>query len=124
MVARPSVREYSPVAELPDVHFDFDKYDIRADAATVLRAGAQWLKAHPSYQLLIEGHADERGTNEYNLALGDKRAKSSMNYLVSHGVPASRITVLSYGEERGVCSEKSEGCWSKNRRAHFAVKPR
>jgi peptidoglycan-associated lipoprotein len=122
--ARPSLRDYVAVAEVADIHFDFDKYDIRRDAAKVLERSAEWLKAHPSYQILIEGHADERGTNEYNLALGDRRAKSSMNFLVSHGVPATRITILSYGEERGVCAEKTEGCWAKNRRAHFAVKGR
>jgi peptidoglycan-associated lipoprotein len=74
--------------------------------------------------VLIEGHCDERGTNEYNLALGERRAKSTMNYLVSQGVQASRITIISYGEERPVCNEKTEECWAKNRRAHFLVKPR
>ena len=74
--------------------------------------------------MLIEGHCDERGTNEYNLALGERRAKSTMNYLVSQGIQASRITIISYGEERPVCTEKTEECWAKNRRAHFLVKPR
>ena len=77
-----------------------------------------------SYLILIEGHADERGTNEYNLALGEWRAKSAMNYLVSRGVQAGRMTLISYGEERPLCSEKNEDCWSRNRRAHFLVKPR
>lgn len=122
--ARPSLEGYAPVAELPDIHFDFDRYDVRADVGKVLDKGARWLQAHPSYLVLIEGHADERGTNEYNMALGDRRAKASMNYLVSHGVQANRITVISYGEERGVCSEHTEACWAKNRRAHFAVKSR
>ena len=72
--------------------------------------------------LLIEGHADERGTNEYNLALGERRAKATRDYLVSVGIDAGRITVISYGEERPTCTEKAEACWAKNRRAHFLVK--
>ena len=72
--------------------------------------------------MLIEGHADERGTVEYNLALGERRAKAAMNYLVAQGVQASRFTVISYGEERPFCTEHNEACWSKNRRAHFLVK--
>jgi len=74
--------------------------------------------------LLIEGHCDERGTNEYNLALGERRAKATMNYLVSQGIQANRITIISYGEERPICTEKTEACWAKNRRANFLVKPR
>ena len=119
---RPSLREFMSVADLLDVHFDFDRSDIRPDMGRVLEVNAQWLKAHPDHLILIEGHTDERGTNEYNLALGDRRAKSTMSYLASHGVTASRITLISYGEDRPVCGEPSEGCWSKNRRAHFAVK--
>jgi peptidoglycan-associated lipoprotein len=83
---------------------------------------ARWLKAHPSYLVLIEGHCDERGTNEYNLALGERRAKATRDHLVSLGIEGSRITVISYGEERPVCTERTEGCWTKNRRAHFLVK--
>ena len=75
-------------------------------------------------QIVFEGHCDERGTNEYNLALGERRAKATMNYLVSQGIQANRITIISYGEERPVCSEKTEACWSKNRRANFLAKPR
>jgi peptidoglycan-associated lipoprotein len=123
-VTRPAPRDYSAVMELPDIHFDFDRYDIRADAARILEKSAQWLKANPSYLVLVEGHADERGTNEYNLALGDRRAKAAVNYLVSHGVHAARFTTVSYGEERGLCRESNEACWSRNRRAHFAVKMR
>ncbi|MDP2701178.1 MAG: OmpA family protein, partial [Candidatus Rokubacteria bacterium] len=74
--------------------------------------------------VLIEGHADERGTNEYNLALGEKRAKAAMNYLVAQGVQASRITIISYGKERPVCTEKTEACWAKNRRDNFLTKAR
>jgi peptidoglycan-associated lipoprotein len=121
---RPSPKEFVAVPELRDVHFDFDKYDIRPDDAKILDSNAGWLKSNPNHLVLIEGHCDERGTNEYNLALGERRAKSTMNYLVSQGVQASRITIISYGEERPSCTQKNEECWAKNRRAHFLVKPR
>lgn len=81
------------------------------------------MKANAGHLVLIEGHADERGTNEYNLALGERRAKAAMNYLVAQGVPAARFTLISYGEERPVCRERTEQCWAQNRRAHFLVKP-
>jgi len=122
--ARPSPSEFMAVADLKDVHFDFDKYDIRPGDAKTLDGNAGWLKSNPNHLVLIEGHCDERGTNEYNLALGERRAKSTMNYLVSQGVQASRITIISYGEERPVCTQKTEECWAQNRRAHFLVKPR
>jgi peptidoglycan-associated lipoprotein len=122
--ARPAVRDFAAVPELQDIYFDFDKYDIRPADTRILDANATWLKSNPNHLVLIEGHADERGTNEYNLALGERRAKSTMNYLVSQGVQANRITIISYGEERPTCTEKSEGCWAKNRRSHFLVKPR
>jgi peptidoglycan-associated lipoprotein len=121
---RPSPKEFVAVPELKDVFFDFDKYDIRPEDARTLDGNAGWLKSNPNHLVLIEGHCDERGTNEYNLALGERRAKSTMNYLVSQGVQASRITIISYGEERPSCTQKSEECWAKNRRAHFLVKPR
>ena len=117
-------KEFSAVDALKDIHFDFDKYDIRSADARILDENAQWMKATADYVILIEGHADERGTNEYNLALGERRAKSAMNYLVSRGVQAGRMTLISYGEERPLCAEKNEDCWSRNRRAHFLVKPR
>ena len=72
--------------------------------------------------MLIEGHCDERGTNEYNLALGERRARATMNYLLAQGLPATRITIISYGKERPVCTEHAESCWARNRRAHFLVK--
>jgi len=122
--ARPDVKEFAAIADLKDIHFDFDKYDIRPGDAKTLDGNAGWLKSNPNHLVLIEGHCDERGTNEYNLALGERRAKSTMNYLVSQGVQASRITIISYGEERPVCSQKTEECWAQNRRAHFLVKPR
>jgi len=122
--ARPAVQDFAAVAELADVFFDFDKYDIRPSDARTLDSNANWLKSNPNHLVLIEGHCDERGTNEYNLALGERRAKSTMNYLVSQGVQANRITIISYGEERPQCTEHTESCWAKNRRAHFLVKPR
>ena len=122
--ARPAVADFAPVRDLADVYFDFDKYDIRGTDAKTLDSNATWLKSNPNHLVLIEGHCDERGTNEYNLALGERRAKSTMNYLVSQGVQANRITIISYGEERPQCTEHTESCWAKNRRAHFLVKPR
>ena len=119
---RPS--EFSENANLKDVYFDFDKYDIRADDAKILDGNATWLKGNANNLVLIEGHCDERGTNEYNLALGERRAKATMNYLVAQGIQANRITIISYGKERPVCSEKDESCWQKNRRAHFLTKGR
>lgn len=120
----PRPGEFMATDNLKDIYFDFDKYDIRAGDAKILDANAAWLKANPNNLVLIEGHCDERGTNEYNLALGERRAKAAMNYMVSQGIQASRITIISYGEERPVCSEKTEACWAKNRRAHFLVKAR
>jgi peptidoglycan-associated lipoprotein len=121
---RPVPKEFMAVAALKEVYFDFDKYDVRAEDAKTLDANATWLKSNADNLVLIEGHCDERGTNEYNLALGERRAKATMNYLVSQGIQANRITIISYGEERPVCSEKTEACWAKNRRANFLVKPR
>jgi len=123
-MARPAPQEFRPDPALRDVYFDFDRYDIRPADAKALDGNASWLKSNAGHLILIEGHCDERGTNEYNLALGERRAKSTMNYLVSQGVQASRITIISYGEERPACAEKNEECWAKNRRAHFLVKPR
>jgi peptidoglycan-associated lipoprotein len=121
---RPSPKEFAAIDALKDVHFEFDKYDIRPEDAKTLDANASWLKSNAENLVLIEGHCDERGTNEYNLALGERRAKATMNYLVSQGVQANRITIISYGEERPLCNEKTDSCWAKNRRAHFLVKPR
>ena len=118
----PAPKEFVAADVLKDIHFDFDKYDIRPGDAKILDANAGWMKANPKYLVLIEGHADERGTNEYNLALGERRAKATLSYLVSQGVQASRVTLISYGEERPQCTEKTEACWARNRRAHFLVK--
>jgi peptidoglycan-associated lipoprotein len=118
----PKPSEFMANANLSDIHFDFDKYNIRAGDAKLLDANAAWLKSNPGNLVLIEGHCDERGTNEYNLALGERRAKSTMNYLVAQGVQAARITIISYGKERPLCTEHTEECWAKNRRAHFLTK--
>jgi peptidoglycan-associated lipoprotein len=106
---------------LNDAFFDFDQADLREDARSVLAADAQWLKKHPSVQVLIEGHCDERGTAAYNLALGDRRANAAKEYLVSLGIDASRVRTVSYGKERPFCTESTESCWQKNRRAHLVI---
>lgn len=102
-----------------DALFDYDKYDIRPDARPILDSVASWMNKNKGANITIEGHCDERGTNEYNLALGEKRAKSAMDYLVSLGVSSSRMGMITYGEENPVCVQKNEACWQKNRRAHF-----
>jgi peptidoglycan-associated lipoprotein len=121
---RPNPREFAVVPDVEDIHFDFDRYDINPGAAKILDANARWMKANPAALVLIEGHADERGTNEYNLALGDRRAKAALNYLIGQGLSADRFTVISYGEEWPMCQERNAACWAKNRRAHFLAKPR
>jgi peptidoglycan-associated lipoprotein len=119
----PAPSEFRATDNLKDVFFDFDKYDVRPNDAKILDTNAAWLKSNDNL-VLIEGHCDERGTNEYNLALGERRAKATMNYLVAQGVQASRITIISYGKERPTCTEHTESCWAQNRRAHFLVKAR
>lgn len=124
-VARPAAPpEFRAVEALKDINFDFDKYDIRPRDARILDENAEWMKANADQLILIEGHADERGTNEYNLALGERRAKATMNYLVARGVAAGRMTLISYGEERPLCGVKIEACWAENRRARFLAKAR
>jgi peptidoglycan-associated lipoprotein len=115
-------KEYRANDALKQIFFAFDKSDIRPGDAKVLDATAAYLKANPSQLVLIEGHCDERGTAEYNLALGERRAKSAMNYLVSNGIEAGRITTISYGKERPVCSEHAETCWARNRNDTFLSK--
>lgn len=120
--SQPAPQDFRAMEALKDVHFDFDQYVIRPAEAKILVENAKWLKANPNSLILIEGACDERGTGEYNLALGDRRAKSTVQYLAAQGVQPSRMTTLSYGKERPVCAEHSEECWAKNRRAHFLVK--
>ncbi len=106
---------------LVEIYFDYDSYDLRADARKTLQAHAAWLKANPAVRVEIEGHCDERGTTEYNLALGAKRARSARDYLVTLGIAAARISTTSYGEELLVCKEKTDDCYRKNRRDRFVV---
>lgn len=120
--ALPAPTEFAASVALRDVQFEFDKYDIRPSEKAALDANARWLKAHTRALVLIEGHCDERGTNEYNLALGERRARATRDYLASAGVTDSRITIVSYGEERPLCTERTEACWGRNRRAHFLMK--
>lgn len=105
-----------------NIHFDFDKYVLTPKAMMILDEKAAYLREHPEVRVLVEGHCDERGTNEYNLALGDRRANSAKNYLVRSGVAESRITTISYGEEQPLCMDHAESCWWTNRRAQFQVR--
>lgn len=106
---------------LGDVFFDYDMSEIRADARGPLQTNADWMKKWAGTQITLEGHADSRGSAEYNLALGSRRANSVKDYLVSLGVPASRVTVVSKGKEAPFCSEDNEACWQQNRRGHFLI---
>lgn len=111
-----------PKAELKRIHFDFDKYNIKPEWVPQMKANAEWLQKHANYNLVIEGHCDERGTIEYNIGLGDRRAKSAKSYLVNLGVDPNRISTISYGEERPLCTAHNESCWWQNRRAEFVAK--
>jgi peptidoglycan-associated lipoprotein len=113
----------SASSPLRDVLFEYDSYDLRGNARDVLRGNADWLKSNPSARIEVEGHCDERGTSEYNLALGAKRSQTAKDYLVSLGISPDRISTISYGEEIPVCTEPSENCWRQNRRARFVVVP-
>jgi peptidoglycan-associated lipoprotein len=106
---------------LKDVYFSFDRYDLEGEARETLKVNADWLKRNPAARIEIEGHCDERGTNEYNLALGAKRAQAAKDYLITLGIATERLSTISYGEEIPVCKESNESCWSQNRRARFVV---
>jgi peptidoglycan-associated lipoprotein len=127
-IGLPRVRDYASIPELRDVYFDFGAAAIRPSDVKILEANAAWLRAHPQQLVLIEGHCDNRGLtsrkNEFNIDLGEQRAQAAKDHLVAQGIQPSRITTLSYGEERPQCAEESERCWSQNRRARFLVKPR
>lgn len=105
----------------PNVYFDFDKSELRPEAREALTRNAAFLRQHPEFLVTIEGHCDERGTNEYNLALGERRANSAKGYLTSLGVDGSALRTISYGEERPVCTQSDEACWQRNRRAHMVI---
>jgi peptidoglycan-associated lipoprotein len=106
---------------LKDIHFNFDSAALSESARATLKANADWLKSNPSARVQIEGHCDERGAAEYNIALGAKRAQAAQDYLTTLGIAANRISTVSYGEEIPLCKERNEGCWAKNRRARFVV---
>jgi peptidoglycan-associated lipoprotein len=108
---------------LKDIYFAFDSYDLSAATRETLKANSEWLKANPAARVQIEGHCDERGTNEYNMALGAKRAQAAMDYLTTLGIAANRLSTISYGEEVPVCKEQTEECWAKNRHDRFVVMP-
>ena len=109
------------VQYIRDAFFDYDKFDLRPDARLALVQSAEFLLTHPQVRVLLEGHCDERGSNEYNLGLGDARVQAGKQFLVSLGVSPERIQAVSYGEERPFCKEGNEDCWQQNRRAHFIL---
>ncbi|MBI5042708.1 MAG: peptidoglycan-associated lipoprotein Pal [Nitrospirae bacterium] len=119
-IETPVVKETS-AGGLNDVYFDFDKSAVRDDAKPALQSNAKWLNSNSKAKIKIEGHADERGTNEYNIALAEKRAQAVSKYLSTLGIKSERLSTISYGEEKPQCAAHSEDCWQKNRRAHFAV---
>ena len=121
-VARPARPAYAATSALGDVHFLVDRSTIRLEDQPVLDANAAWLKSNARAQLLIEGYADERGTTAHNRTLAERRALATRDALVARGVDASRISVRAYGEERPLCSERTDSCWARNRRVHFLVK--
>ena len=106
---------------LKDVLFEFDRHDLTAEARDTLRSNAEWLKRNASTRIEVEGHCDERGTSEYNLALAARRAQATRDYLLTLGIAPDLISTISYGEEIPVCKEKTEACWAQNRRARFVI---
>ena len=118
-VEEPSLRgkEYKEVPDLAAIYFDLDQSTLRGDARDTLQKNYQALKAHGDWEVLVEGHCDERGTTEYNLGLGQRRAAAVRSYYRSLGISGARVATLSYGKEKPVCEEHNEDCWSKNRRA-------
>ena len=112
---------YRSSDHLKDIHFAFDRYELDDQSRAVLRENATYLKSHPESRVEIQGHCDERGTNNYNVALGQRRAHSTKSYLAAQGIDDSRIHIVSYGEEKPFCFDSNENCWWQNRRAHFLV---
>jgi len=106
---------------MEDIFFDFDSFAILPEAQDILSSKAEWLQSNPDISVTIEGHCDERGTIEYNLALGDRRAQSAKDFLINLGIAESRLNTISYGEERPVVPDSNEDAWAKNRRAHFVT---
>ena len=119
--AAPDAYKAPGVIMQEDIYFDFDRATLTPAAQDNLLRKAEWLRENSDVTVTIEGHCDARGTNEYNLALGDRRAESAKAFLVDLGIASSRVTTISYGEERPVCTQKDEECWAKNRRDNFVV---
>jgi len=115
----PHPKAVPPTAKLDDVFFKFDKALLSPDSLRILNEDARWIKDHPGTRITVEGHCDERGTAEYNLALGDRRARAIKRYLESVGLGPERIKTISYGQERPFCREHTERCWQENRRGHL-----
>lgn len=115
---QPSIAELF-AQNVKDAYFDFNKSDVRPDARDALTKTAEFLRSYPQVRVTIEGHCDERGSTEYNLGLGERRAQAAKNYLISLGIQAERMETVSWGKERPFCSEHTEECWQQNRRAHF-----
>jgi peptidoglycan-associated lipoprotein len=122
--AREESLEEQFTKKVRDIYFDYDKSDVRDDGKPTLSEAADFLKQHSNVKFSIEGHCDERGSEEYNLGLGDRRANATKNYLLSLGITSDRMNTISYGKERPQCREANEGCYQKNRRAHFALSNR
>jgi len=119
--ARKSLDDLNREKPLADVYFDLDKSELKDESRGTLQKNADWLKKWGTTKITVEGHCDARGTTEYNLALGERRASAVRDYLVSLGVVGSRVQVISKGKEAPVCNEENEGCWSQNRRGHFVI---
>lgn len=117
--ARMSLGELNEKSPLVDVYFEYDVADLSEATRNALQKAADWLRRFQSTRVMVEGHTDSRGTNEYNLALGERRASAVRDYLVSLGIPTARLTIVTKGEEEPVCRDDGDACWSKNRRAHF-----
>lgn len=117
-------RDFAAAGDLKDIHFDLDQARIRPEAAKVLDSNVRWLKSRRDMVVLIGGHADERGADEYNAQLGERRAEAVKKHLVAQGIEANRIMTTSHGERQPLCADHKETCWGKNRRADFQIKPR
>ena len=115
------MQNFKSTTNLKDINFQFDKFDLDEQSRQTLRQNASYLKSNLGTIIEVQGHADERGTNNYNIALGERRAQSTKMYLVSQGINARRIHTISYGEEKPLCMDSNDTCWFKNRRAHFRV---
>jgi len=114
-------KNFKETSNLKDIHFNFDQYGLDSNSKEVLKKNASYLKQNPGIKIEVQGHCDERGTNNYNIALGERRAHSTKRFLVSQGIDSSRINIISFGEEKPFCFDSNEGCWFQNRRAHFML---